>query len=207
MVKIPKADVAPSASAQVVRGAVAGLPAFPQRLVPRHIVPASSRALRRANPPAVRSPAPGNTGPAAPGRPWHSGGFVRQALFRPLRARPRAGIRSGVGVAWRQSCTCGDLFWVPPPHLRSGFVFRFCWGVESVRTKEPLEVDPASLRSVTVQAASSPAECSGWLSSCLTSPCASPHSAPLRPPHTASLPASASGSKLFPNGASSKSSI
>ena len=36
--KAPKADVAPSASAQVFRGAVAGLPAFPQRLVPRHIV-------------------------------------------------------------------------------------------------------------------------------------------------------------------------
>ncbi len=39
--KAPKADVPPSVSAQVVRGGVAGLPAFPRRLVPRHIVQAS----------------------------------------------------------------------------------------------------------------------------------------------------------------------
>ena len=42
-------------SGSLVRTAVASLPAHPQRLVAlRHIVPASSRSLRRANPPAVK---------------------------------------------------------------------------------------------------------------------------------------------------------
>jgi hypothetical protein len=59
-----------SARAGLFRGAGAGLPAFPQRLVPRHIVQASSRALRRAYPPAVRSPAPGLGLASAPAWGW-----------------------------------------------------------------------------------------------------------------------------------------
>ena len=160
----------------------------------RQIAPLG-HSLRRGDPPAVRFPCPYRVSRARPAS--RSSPCVRGSSLQSLRARPLAGIRSGVVVAWRLIV---HLRWnvlgaTPTPALRVCF---FCLGESgSVKTKAPSEIDPASLRSVTVQAAYEPAECSGWFRSFLTPPCASPHSDPLRPPHTAAPPASASGSDLF----------
>ena len=114
--KLAPADVAPSASAQVVRRAVArhsGLPSAARILATSSRPPAASFAVQ-TRPPCALLPLPGQPRPA---------GLALQSLrsfhsLQSFRARPRAGNRSGVGVAWAQPCSCGGLFWVPPPRLR-----------------------------------------------------------------------------------------
>ena len=92
------ADVAPSASAQVVRGAVAAsMVAFGGSFFARQIAPIG-RFLRRADPPAVRSPAP--TGSAAPGR--HGVPFPAFVLLSPVISLHASGwhpLRRGGSVA------------------------------------------------------------------------------------------------------------
>ena len=119
------AGVAPSARAGLFRGAVASLPAFPQRLVAlRHVVEASSRSLRRGDPPAVRFFCP-FVGPAAPGRPWVPVPPVRKLspVFPPKASgwHPlRRGGGSGPNRAPAVIC-----FGCSPPRLRYPFVFSF----------------------------------------------------------------------------------
>jgi hypothetical protein len=167
----------------------------PHRLILRQIVPESPplHFAVRTRPPCA--PLSRNTGPAAPGRPAAPvPAFVKLSPVPPRQASGWPPLRCGGSVAPIVHLRWNVLGATPTPAL--GFVFRFCWGVESVRTKEPRSNRFASRWSGSVQAAYGAAECSGWLRSFLTPPCASPHSAPLRPPHTATPPASASGSDL-----------
>ena len=136
-----------------------------------------------------------NTGSAAPGRPAAPVlAFVKLSPVPPRQASGWHPLRCGCSVA-PDRAPAVECFGCHT-HTCARVCFYVLLGGESVRTKEPLEVHPASLRAVTVQAAYGAAECSGWLRSFLTPPCASPHSAPLRPPHTATPPASASVSEL-----------
>jgi len=113
---------------------------------PRHVVQASSRSLRRANPPAARSPAPGNTGPAAPGRPAAPVlAFVKLSPVPPRQASGWQPLRCGGGVAPIVHLRWNVLGATPTPALRVCF---FCLGeFGTVRTKAPPEVHLASLRS------------------------------------------------------------
>lgn len=64
----------------------------------RQIAPLG-HALRRADPPAVRSPAPGNTGSAAPGRPCAPGASFAKLSFAP--SAPGLGLASAPVWGWR----------------------------------------------------------------------------------------------------------
>ncbi len=122
-VKIAPAGVAPVARAQVVRGTVArrsGLPSAARILATSSGPPAAPFAVQ-TRPPCAPLTLPGQPRPAglvAPVPPFNSS-------LQSFRARPRAGIRSGVGVAWAQPL---HLRWIvlgatPTPALRVFFMF------------------------------------------------------------------------------------
>ena len=97
--KSPKADVAPSASAQVVRGAVAGLPAFPQRLASSPHRPGLQPLSSPCEPARRALPLPRKTGPAAPGRPFAPvPAFVELSPVPPRQASGWHPLRCGGGV-------------------------------------------------------------------------------------------------------------
>jgi len=117
------ADVAPSASAQVVRGAVAAsMVAFGGSFFARQIAPIG-RFLRRADPPAVRSPAP--TGSAAPGRhgvPFPA--FVLLSPVLPLHASGWHPLRRG-GGGRRLTLHLSVIYFGCHPHACAQGVFKF----------------------------------------------------------------------------------
>lgn len=123
------ADVAPSASAQVVRGAVAAsMVAFGGSFFARQIAPIG-HALRRADPPAVRSSCPYRVSRARPA--WSSIPCVRSTLSS--HSTPCLGLASAPAWGWRRRLTL-HLRWInlgatPTPALR---VFsRFVGGSEA----------------------------------------------------------------------------
>jgi hypothetical protein len=118
------AGVAPSARAGLFRGAVASLPAFPQRLVAlRHVVEASSRSLRRGDPPAVRFFCP-FVGPAAPGRPWVPVPPVRKlSPVFPPKASGWHPLRRGGGVGPNRAPAVICFGSTPTPALSVRFFF------------------------------------------------------------------------------------
>jgi hypothetical protein len=93
--------------------------------------PAAPFAVETRPPCASSVPLSGQPRPAGHG--FQSLPFA--SSLRSFHPRPRAGIRSGVGVAWAQPCTCGDLFWVHPHAcaIRSFFLFVPVSEVNSVK--------------------------------------------------------------------------
>ena len=131
----PKADVAPSARAGLFRGAVArrsGLPSAARMLATSSRPPAAPFAVQTRPPRAPLSRGiPGQ--PRPDGQPLQSLRSLNS--LQSLRARPLAGLSTGVVVAWRLIV---HLRWnvldaTPTPAL--GFVFMFCWGAKASEQK------------------------------------------------------------------------
>jgi hypothetical protein len=172
--------------AVVVRGAVAGLPAFLSGSFPRHIVQASSRSLRGVGAGRRLLPLPlrRQTQPQTPS-------FRSSCLLTALRGA-LVTLRRGWAER-RRSSAFGDCFEGAPTHAFASPFF----GVAGDRSGVPSVIDaperkPAAAGGSKDASASGMAPCAGVLRSFLTSQSASPALAPLAPLHRAMPPAFAS---------------